>query len=78
MKKPREKLFEENMPGNYMPANRDGCIVMGAFIGVALVAVLAGQLIGNWMDSPWPGLIGWAIFVFLIVRLVLFAKRHSK
>ncbi|KLE35097.1 hypothetical protein [Aurantiacibacter luteus] len=72
-----QKLFDENMPGNYMPANRDGCIVMLGFVAMALIVVFAGQMLGNATGSPWPGRAGWVLFVCMIVALVRFAKRHS-
>lgn len=65
------------MLGNYMPANRDGCIVTAFFITFALGIVFAGHLLGSLIDSPWPTYVAWAMFVLLTINFVLFAKRHS-
>ena len=65
------------MPGNYMPAGQEGCIVMLAFIAVALFIVFIGDLLSRWLQSPWPSVASWGLFVMIIIRFVLFAKRHS-
>ncbi|MFB0613137.1 hypothetical protein [Aurantiacibacter poecillastricola] len=65
------------MPGNYMPANREGWFITFFFVGIGLGVVLAGHLLSAWLNSPWPTYIGWAFFVLLTARFVLFAKRHS-
>ncbi len=77
MKKRRHKLFHENMPGNYMPANRDGWVVLFVFISVALLVVFAGHAFDTVLDSPWPSRISWGLFILLTIRFVIFAKRHS-
>jgi len=77
LKKPRHKLFRQNMPGNYMPANREGWFVTLVFVGVAISVVAAGHLLGKWLESPWPAIVAWTVFVLLTIRFVLFAKRHS-
>ncbi|WP_157093117.1 hypothetical protein [Paraurantiacibacter namhicola] len=77
MTKPQRKLFHQTMPGNYMPAGRDGCFVMLAFIAVAMLIVFIGELLSRWLQSPWPSVASWVLFVLVIIRFVLFAKRHS-
>ncbi len=77
MKKPRGKLFRENMPGNYMPARRAGWAYTIAFVATALAIVLIGHLLGGWLESDWPVAGSWVLFVIATISFVLFAKRHS-
>lgn len=75
-KKPH-KLFRQNMPGNYMPANGEGWLVLLLFIGLALAVVALATFIGHLFESSIPPIIGWTLFIVILIQFVRFAKRHS-
>lgn len=77
MSRKQKKLFEETNTGNFMPANRNGCIVSAAYILLALVILGLGKLAALASGSDWPEYLGWFLFVVVLIKFVLFAKRHS-
>ncbi|WP_346033692.1 hypothetical protein [Erythrobacter westpacificensis] len=77
MRKPQHKLFRENMPGNYMPANRTGWTLTIAFVATALAIILFGHLLSGWLESSLPAIVSWVLFVLITIRFVLFAKNNS-
>ncbi|WP_205689440.1 hypothetical protein [Aurantiacibacter odishensis] len=77
MRKPQHKPFRENMPGNYLPANRAGWLYTIAFVVTALAIVLIGHRISDWLENFWPAAVSWVLFVIVTIGFVLFARRHS-
>ena len=60
-----------------MPANLEGCLVLGVFIAFMIAVIGGGLLLARAFDSLIPEIVMWLLAAAAFFAFTRFSKRHS-